>query len=227
MPERSESDLCDRRSSTKALAIFGTLRSNLAMVMSFARRSFPSPPTPEEYDLGFLGIQPGENQMHAYTYSMHCILIALVSQCLDNYQELKEVRPELKDAELEGFLDDLGDREKFLSGMAAVRNAAFHLRDTREWDRDDVAFFGEVCDQRGGVAPVVDSVLDHLYDFTSRCFQGKLQIRTRFAYDRMAESNVEELQPMLEASGVSLDDFRKPFDDWGEAGFWRKEPEQE
>ena len=211
MPEHTGFDWSDTKSSFQALAIFQTIRSNLAMVMSFVRRSLPKNPNLEEYNIGLLGVPPGKGQLATHARSVICFLIALLSQSLDNYEDLKRIKPGLEDADLEAFLDGLEDRQRFLSGMTRVRNAVFHVKDMKAWRHPDIAFLARVCEPRGAFPVVLETLLNHLYAFTSKCFTGELQIHPRFAYQRAAEHGIPELDAQLKAGNISVEEYQKAF----------------
>ena len=64
MPERDDAE--DLGSTFQALPVFRTLRTNLALFSSFARRSGLEPANYSGDDLEFLGIEQGENQLKAH-----------------------------------------------------------------------------------------------------------------------------------------------------------------
>ncbi len=211
MPEHTGLDWSDTKSSFQALTVFQTMRSNLAIVMSFVRRSLPKDPNLEEYDIRLLGVSPGKAQLATYTRSVTCFLISLLSQCLDNYEDLKRIKPELEDAELEAFLDGLENRRRFLSGMTRVRNAVFHVKDMKAWRHPDIGFLARVCEPRGAFPVVLETLLNHLYAFTSKCFAGELQIHPRFVYQSAAEHGIPELDAQLKAGNISVEEYQKAF----------------
>ena len=176
MPERDEKE--DASSTFKALPVFRTLRTNLALFSSIARRSGIEPTNYSGEDLGFVGVESGENQLKVHNGAITSILIALVTQALSNYVELKSIKPRLEDPDLEEFPDRFEDRERFFRGMKKARNAVFHVRSRRAWRDRDVAFLGEVLQQRveAGDSDVVGSLSALLYDFTGKCFTGDLKI---------------------------------------------------
>ena len=121
MPERDDAE--DLGSTRKALSVFRTLRTNLALFSSFARQSGLEPANYSGDDLEFLGVEPGENQLKVHNGAVTTILVALVTQALSNYFELKSIKPRLEDPDLEKFLDHVKDRDRFLRGMTNTRNA--------------------------------------------------------------------------------------------------------
>ena len=163
MHEHGELDLSDIASSLEAMVIFQNMRTNLAMIMSFVRRSLPKDSNLEQYDIGLLNVPPGEAQLATHTRAVTCFLAALLSQCLDNYQKMKTVRPDLEHAGLEAVLDGLEDRCRFLSGLTRVRNAVFHVNDLKAWRHPDVEFLaprlGATRDVPGGPGDPVESPL--------------------------------------------------------------------
>ena len=108
MPERDDAE--DFGTLFKGLAVFQTLRSNLALFSSFARQSGVEPENYSGEDLGFLGVEAGENQLKVHNEAIGKILLSLVTQALNNYVELKRINPRLEDPDLEKFLDGFGDR---------------------------------------------------------------------------------------------------------------------
>ena len=211
MDKHSELDLPDLKSSLQALAILQTMRTNLAMVMSFVRRSLPKDPNLEQYDIGLLHVPPGEAQLATHARAVTCFLAALLSQCLDNYQEMKIVRPGLEDAGLEAVLDGLEDRRRFLSGLTRVRNAVFHVNDLKAWRHPDVEFLARGCERHGTFPEIMETVLNHLYAFTSKCFSGELQIHPRFVYQRAAKRGIPELNAKLEAGDIAVEEYERAF----------------
>ena len=95
MPRRD--DVEDVDSTFKALAVFRNLRTNLALFSSFARRSGLEPANYSGEDLEYLGVEPGENQLKIHNGAINTILVALVTQALSNYFELKSIKPRLED----------------------------------------------------------------------------------------------------------------------------------
>jgi hypothetical protein len=212
MHEHSELDLSDIASSLQVVAIFQTMRTNLAMIMSFVRRSLPKDPNLEQYDIGLLNVPPGEAQSATHARAVTCFLAALLSQCLDNYQKMKTVRPDLEDAGLEAFLDGLEDRCRFLSGLTRVRNAVFHVNDLKAWRHPDVGFLARGCARHGTFPEVLETLLHHLYVFTSKCFRGEWQIPPRFVYQRAAELRIPELNAKLEAGDIAVREYERAFE---------------
>ena len=119
MPERDDAE--DVGSAFKALAVFQNLRTNLALFSSFVRRSRLEPGNYSGEDLEYLGVEPGENQLKIHNGAITTIFVALVTQALSNYFELKSIKPRLEDPDLEQFLNHLEDRSRFFRGMTKLR----------------------------------------------------------------------------------------------------------
>ena len=166
----------DSIAAFKALAIFSTLRSNLALADAFLRCSMIEESNYKHEDLGFLAVAPGEDQLTIHNRSVTLIVVALLYQSLENYLNLVRIRPGLVHSELEGFFDSLGSRRRFIDGMKQVRDGVFHVRSLRSWRRREVRHFGEVCEKRGGSVAVMSELRELLYDFTERVFLGELRI---------------------------------------------------
>ena len=194
MPRRD--DVEDVDSTFKALAVFRNLRTNLALFSSFARRSGLEPANYSGEDLEYLGVEPGENQLKIHNGAINTILVALVTQALSNYFELKNIKPRLEDPDLEHFLNHLEDRSMFFRGMTKLRNAVFHVKSRRAWRDRDVVFLNEILQQRieAGDRDVVKSLAVLLYDFTGKCFMGDLKIWPLRQYEE-----IEALDPELRA----------------------------
>ncbi len=116
--------------------------------------------------------------MKAHNDAINMILIALVTQALSNYVELKSIKSRLQDPDLEKFLNRLDDRDRLFRGMTKVRNAVFHVKSRRAWQDGDVVFLRDVLQQHAelGDLDVMGKLLDLLYDFTQKCFMGDLKI---------------------------------------------------
>ena len=179
---RSEKD--EFEVSFKVLQIFSTMRVNLAIVDAFSRGSFIGPENKDEVDLGFLGIKPGEDQHKIHNQSIVTIVVALLYQTLANYYVMKSIKAELKDPDVEEFLNGLEDPDKkFIEGMRIIRNGMFHVRVAKGRERKCATFFTETCNKRGGVVQVMYEMQKILYGFTEKCFSGKLKIWPTFIYD--------------------------------------------
>ena len=202
MPERDDAE--EFGTTFKALPVFQTLRTNLALFSSFARQSGLDPINNSGEDLEFLGVQAGESQLKAHNEGIAKILVALVTQALNNYIDLKSINPRLEDPDLEKFLDGLGDRDRFFRGMTKVRNAVFHVKSRRAWRDRDVVFLEEIFQQRveSGDSDVVGKLSVLLYDFTQKCFVGDLKIwPLRLHEDQEAVD--PELRARMDAGEVS------------------------
>ena len=141
IPEREDEK--NLGSTFKALPVFQTLTTNLALFSSFARRSVLEPANYSGEDLEFVGVEPGDNQLRVHNGAITTILVALATQALSNYFEIKSIKPRLEDPDLEKFLDDLHDQAGLFRGMTKTRNAVFHVRSRRAWrDRDVVYLIG-------------------------------------------------------------------------------------
>ena len=95
----------------------------------------------------------GEDQLKAHNGAITTILLALLTQALSNYVELKSLKPRLEDPDLETFLDHVGDRDRLLSGMTKTRNAVFHVKSRRAWRHRDVVFLHDVLRGCEGESP--------------------------------------------------------------------------
>lgn len=184
MSERDSAET-DLDSTFKALAVFGTLRTNLALFSSLARQSMLEPSSFSGEDLGFVGVEPGENQLKAHNSAITKILVALLTQALRNYFELRSIKPRLEDPDLEQFLDQLDDRETFVRGMTKVRNGVFHVKSRRAWRDRDIVALHDVFQRSASLSAL-------LYDFTQKCFSGDLKI---FPLEQYEE--IESLDPAL------------------------------
>ena len=205
MSERD--DARDFGSTLKALHVFQTLRTNLALFSSFARRSVLKPANCSGEDLEFLGVEPGENQLKVHNGAITTILVALVTQALNNYFELRSIKPRLEDPDLEKFLDDLKDRGGFLRGMTKTRNAVFHLKSRRAWRDRDVVFLHEVLQTaKAGEPDIVGRLSVLLYDFTQKCFLGDLKIWPLRHYEEI-EALDPELRARMDTGEASFDEL--------------------
>ena len=205
MPERDDAE--DFRTSFKGLAVFQTLRSNLALFSAVARQSGLEPENYSGEELGFVGVEAGENQRKVHNEAIGKILLALVTQALNNYVELKRINPRLEDTDLEKFLDGLGDRDRFFRGMTNVRNAVFHVKSRRAWLHRDVVFLDEVFQQRvdSGDSDIVGKLSVLLYDFTQKCFMGDLKVWPLRSYEEQ-EALDPGLRARMDAEEASFDE---------------------
>ena len=202
MPERDDAE--EFGTTFKALPVFQTLRTNLALFSSLARQSGLDPINNSGEDLEFLGVQAGESQLKAHNEGIAKILVALVTQALNNYIDLKSINPRLEDPDLEKFLDGLADRDRFFRGMTKVRNAVFHVKSRRAWRDRDVVFLEEIFQQRveSGDSDVVGKLSVLLYDFTQKCFVGDLKIWPLRLHEEQ-EAVDPELRARMDAGEVS------------------------
>ena len=205
MPERDDAE--EFGTTFKALPVFQTLRTNLALFSSLARQSGLDPINNSGEDLEFLGVQAGESQLKAHNEGIAKILVALVTQALNNYIDLKSINPRLEDPDLEKFLDGFGDRDRFFRGMTNVRNAVFHVKSRRAWLHCDVVFLDEVFEQRveSGDSDVVGKLSVLLYDFTQKCFMGDLKVLPLRLYEEQ-EALDPELRARMDAGEASFDE---------------------
>ena len=181
--------------SFRALAIFSTMRTNLALVDSFVRKSSIELLNDQNLsDLGFLGLGPGEEQRQVHNSAVQTLMAALLYQAFQNYCDMKRFKAELEDPDIEGFLDGLGDRQQFIEGMRIIRNHTFHIYRSSRKDRKSIAAFGEACEQRGGAISVMSQLLDLLYRFTERCFMGELRIFPDQLYEDLERRKSEDPQ---------------------------------
>ena len=177
--------------SFKALPIFSTMRSNLAMVDAFSRRTYLEVDRVKD-DLGFLGIKPGKDQRNVHNQSVATILTALMYQVLENYLEMKEVKHELEDSSVEQFFSALDEKDQFIKGMRLIRNNVFHVPNPRHWKKGSVIVFNNICNQRGGVLAVMDEMKKLFYEYTEKCFSGELRIWPDKQYETMKRLEKEE-----------------------------------
>ena len=199
----------DSTTTFKALPIFSTLRSNLALVDAFLRRSTIETRNYNGTDLGFLGAEPGEEQLNIHNRSVTVIVVALLYQTLENYSDLRRINPRLEDPGLEAFFKSLGGRRKLFDGMKIVRKGVFHVRSLRSWRSRNARFLEEVCDERGGILAVMSELRRLLYDFTEKVFVGDLRIWPDSVYDDMERWRRErpELVQKLESGDIKFSEY--------------------
>ena len=116
------------------------MRANLAVCDSLARRSVLEFANYGGEDLGFLSVAPGPDQVKVHNDAVTTINVALLEQVLANYFEMKRIRPLLEDPDIEAYLNGLGDRCQFVSGMHKIRNAVFHVKGHRSWRHRDIMY---------------------------------------------------------------------------------------
>ena len=211
IPEREDEK--DLGSTFKALPVFQTLRTNLALFSSFARRSVLEPANYSGEDLEFVGVEPGDNQLRVHNGAITTILVALATQALSNYFEIKSIKPRLEDPDLEKFLDDLHDQAGLFRGMTKTRNAVFHVRSRRAWRDRDVVYLYEVFQQRSksGDPDIVGTLSGLLYDFTQKCFMGDLKIWPLRQYEEF-EALDPELRARMNTGQASFEEFIEALD---------------
>ena len=162
----------------KDWSVFPTLISNMALLTSLRIQSIPDIKDKEKaetYDIGMLGVSPGYVQISKEVFFVRCLTAAFVSECLENYEELKRDHPELEDAALESFLDILEDRNKFLSGMKMLRNTMFHLNDKKNWEHHDVQFLFKTLATPAIMSEVVTKLVEILLNFIRRNLESALE----------------------------------------------------
>ena len=194
--QKKEDEVC-----YKTLMIFETMRSNMAMLESFWRKSYLDPTRPEiaKAELGFLGNQSKEENIKISNHLVENILIAFLYQALRNYFEMVKMNPKLKDQNLETALDHLGNRDKFIRGMRAMRNCVFHVRSANSREKKSLEYCNNIFNQNGGVQQILAQIRKAAYDFTEKCFLGKLHIFPDYIY----EMSDTELSESLEKIGLS------------------------
>ena len=199
----------DFSTSMKAVPIFFTMRSNLAMVDAFLRRSVIEISNDQSDDLGFVWTHPGEQQLSIHNRSITTIVVALLYQTLENYWALKRVKPALEYPGLENFLNDLGGSGKFVDGMEIVRKGVFHVRSLRSWRSQKVASFDKICQQRGGTSVVIRELRNLLYDFTEKVFLGELRIWPDDGYEELNRMELArpDLREKLESGEIEFAEY--------------------
>ena len=199
MPERD--DAHDHDLSFKALPVFRTLRTNLALFSAFSRRSYMDTQIPETGDLGFLGVPTGESQPKAHNNAIMLISTMFLAQALKNYREVKNLLPRLEDPAIEKFLNAVEGRNRIVQGMAKARNAVFHLKSRRAWRDRDVRHFSAAW-----TLALAAKLSDLLYAFTAKCFMGDLKIWPLRQYEEF-EALDPELRARMDTGEASFDEF--------------------
>ena len=185
----------DVSNSFRALAIFRTMRANLAFVDSFMRMSFLEVPNNQNLpDLGFLGLERGDQQRTVHNHAVLTLIAALLYQALRNYCEMKRFKPGVEDPGVESFLDGLKDRQQFIEGMKVIRNHTFHIDRLNRKERECLSAFGETCEAGGGPHSVMQQLLDLLYKYTEKCFMGELRVFPGQQYDDLERRKSEDPQ---------------------------------
>ena len=174
----------DLNQRIKIFETFINLRSNLMLAMSFIRFSFIDPTPRDQCDFGLLGIERGEAQINAHARSIAIIRIALLYQTLTCYCTLTQMRPQLKDDDLEVYLDQFDDRAAVLNGMRILRNKFFHIGKMSSWNNDRYMQImqGEFT-TRGGLLGVTESLANLLNAFVGKCARGELYLFPEDLYD--------------------------------------------
>ena len=184
----------DVSNSFRALAIFQTMRANLAFVDSFMRMSFLEAPSNQNLpNLGFLGLERGDEQRKAHNYAVLTLVAGFLYQAFKNYCDLKRFKPGLEDPAVENFLDGLRDRQQFIEGMRVIRNHTFHINRLGWKERESLDVFGKVYEQGGGPHSVMQQLLNHLYTYTEKCFMGELRIFPEQQYEDLERRKSEDL----------------------------------
>ena len=73
-------------------------------------------------------------------------------------------------------------------------------------------FLARACERHGTFPEVLETLLHHLYVFTSKCFRGERQIPPRFVYQRAAELRIPELNTNLEAGDIAVGEYERAFE---------------
>ena len=199
----------DYSTTFKALPIFSTMRSNLAMADAFLRRSIIETSNYKNEDLGFLGVAPGEEQSNTHNRSVTLIVVALLYHCLENYFDLVRISPRLEDRGLQDFFKSLGSRRQFVDGMETVRKGVFHVRSARSWRSRSVRFLDEACVRRGGVLAVMSELRELLYDFTEKVFIGELKIWPDDVYEHSErmKNAIPGLKEKFESGEIEFSEY--------------------
>ena len=185
----------DVSNSFRVLAIFGTMRSNLALVNSFMRNSSLEALVNQHLpDLGFLGVERGDAQRKVHNDAVLTLIAASLYQAFKNYCDMKRFKPGLEDTAVENFLDGLEDRQHFIEGMRIIRNHTFHIYRPNQKEGESLAAFGRVCEQGGGPHSVMQQLLKLLYEYTEKCFMGDLRIFPGQQYKDLERRKSEDPQ---------------------------------
>ena len=163
-----------QRAFRKDWSVFSTLISNMALITSLRIQSVPQIKD-ELYDINMLGVPPGNAQLSEEYFFIQCLTIAFISECLKNYEELKKEHPEVEDVLLETLLDEMADRNKFLSGMRKLRNTIFHLNDKANWEHPDVQFFFKTIATKKIMSDIIVKLVCLLVDFIGRNIENALE----------------------------------------------------
>jgi len=191
----------------KVSDIFRVMRNNLALTDAFFRYSPLSMDDSEsDFNGGFLGVEPGIDHIRIQNQSILTIMIACLYQALENYYDMKRFKPVLEDPELEKFLDNLENRNDFIKSMRLIRNGVFHVNNLDSKTTASITFFDDICGKHGGVGKVMCELRQLLYDFTEKCFSGKLKIFPSTVYetsDEKMDALMAEIQQFQETISES------------------------
>ena len=185
----------DVSNSFRALAIFKTMRANLAFVDSFMRMSFLEASGNQNLpDLGFLGLERGDEQRKAHNNAVLTLVAGLLYQALTNYFGMKRFKLGLEDPIVENFLDGQTNRQQFIEGMRIIRNHTFHIYPLNRKESESISAFGKACDQGGGLQSAMQQLLNLLYEYTEKCFMGELRIFPEQQYKDLERRKSEDPQ---------------------------------
>ena len=93
----------------KALRVFDTMRSDLALFHGLSRRAALEESSYQGEDLGFLCTTDDGLHLQVHNWANQIIIIALVYQVYEGYKALKKLNPNLVDTEIESYVDSLGE----------------------------------------------------------------------------------------------------------------------
>ena len=182
MIENSHSDF---ENNIKALEILFTMRSNLAMLDSLTRQSIINDnniDVLENVQLNFLGYEKLDDQIAIHNQSIYLFTTAFLYQIVDNYLSLKTIKPELEDSDIEMYFDKFEDKNKLIRNLRGIRNSVFHITNLNQMNRNRSSFF-DSCAEMGGFLVVIQNFRKLFYEYTEKCFQGKLKIFPNEIYE--------------------------------------------
>ena len=139
---------------------FHSLRSNLALCSSFIKVD----------DLDDVRSELDEYSLKLQKECLTTIQTALAFQCLDDYFKLVMLDPQLKDRNINRYIDGLGSRSTVARGMKTFRNSIFHVFKFEEMSRADLQFIEHLRTIYPGM---IDNLIRLLYGFTDRCLTGE------------------------------------------------------
>lgn len=180
--ENSHSDF---ENSIKALEIFFTMRSNLAMLDSLTRQSIINDNNIDvlkNVQFNFLGYEKLDDQIAIHNRSIYLFTIALLYQIVENYFSLKTIKSELEDSDIEMYFDKFRDRNKLIGNLKGIRNSVFHITNLNQRNRY-LSSFLNLCDEMGGSHLVIQQFRKLFYEYTEKCFQGELKIFPNEIYE--------------------------------------------